>query len=213
MNSILLKSLLSIMIALLIGSCCTQSSKTENTDAHKPMLNLTINDSLQKVLLDKGTKITNLAGKSLKKSLQNAIQKDGLEYAIDFCNVKAIPITDSVSQLESVQIKRVSDKYRNPLNEPNSLEKDMLQSYANDLYNDLELKPVIHINTDGNPVYFNPIIVGALCLNCHGEVGKTVNSELAKVIKTHYPQDKATGYNEGQLRGMWVITFNGLKVN
>ena len=73
-----------------------------------------LNDSLQTALLERGGKIAKLAGKSLQKSLQNAIKEGGLEYAISFCNMEAIPITDSVSETESVKIRSFATKYRNP---------------------------------------------------------------------------------------------------
>jgi len=212
MKSMILKTILGIFVFLFIAGCENQPAKTENTDNPAKQHEIALNVSLQTALLERGGKIAKLAGKSLQKSLQNAIKEGGLEYAISFCNVEAIPITDSVSESESVQIKRLATKYRNPLNIADVTEKELLQYYAAELEKGQELHPVIRPNADGNPVYYNPILTAALCLNCHGEVGKTVPSELAETIQNLYPQDKATGFDEGQLRGMWAITFTEMKV-
>jgi hypothetical protein len=210
MKSLILKTILGIFIFFSVTGCENQPSKTENTDNPAKQHEIILNDSLQTALLERGGKIAKLAGKSLQKSLQNAIKEGGLEYAISFCNVEAIPITDSVSESASVQIRRLATKYRNPLNLPDVTEQELLQSYVNELEKGQELRPIVRPNADGNPVFYNPILMGALCLNCHGEVGKTVNAELYTIIQDLYPQDKATGFEEGQLRGMWAIIFTEL---
>ena len=93
------------------------------------------------------------------------------------------------------------------------MKRNSFSHYAAELEKGQELNPVIRPNADGHPVYYNPILIAALCLNCHGEVGKTVPSELAETIQNLYPQDKATDLKQGQLRGMWAITFTEMKVN
>jgi len=45
------------------------------------------------------------------------------------------------------------------------------------------------------------------CLGCHGTEGGDINAKTLKIIKQKYPEDKATGYKEGDLRGWWKITF------
>jgi hypothetical protein len=47
------------------------------------------------------------------------------------------------------------------------------------------------------------IPTGALCLQCHGEnISPEVQAELARL----YPEDKATGYSAGDIRGAFVVT-------
>lgn len=43
-----------------------------------------------------------------------AIQQKGTIAALDFCNVQAIPLTNSMSTHYNAVIKRVSDRNRNP---------------------------------------------------------------------------------------------------
>jgi hypothetical protein len=59
---------------------------------------------------------------------------------------------------------------------------------------------------DGYLLYTQPIVIeNSLCLNCHGKVGETVGQDTYQLIKELYPADSATGFEKGDLRGMWSI--------
>jgi hypothetical protein len=49
------------------------------------------------------------------------------------------------------------------------------------------------------------IPTGAVCLTCHGT---EVKPEVLTKIKELYPNDKATGYQEGDIRGAFVAVKN-----
>ena len=51
--------------------------------------------------------------------------------------------------------------------------------------------------------FMKAIPTGALCLACHGKV---LAPEVAAQIESLYPEDKATGFSEGDLRGAFVVT-------
>lgn len=143
--------------------------------------------------------------KVLSSNLQNAMAEGGIENALSYCNVNAMPLTDSLSKHYNVVIKRVSDKSRNPLNSPTENEQKIIDNYLASTEN---RKPVLEQNENGKTTFYAPIVTKALCLNCHGIVGKTLLPENNEKIKVLYPEDKAVGYNEGDLRGMWSIIFN-----
>jgi hypothetical protein len=46
-----------------------------------------------------------------------------------------------------------------------------------------------------------------MCLNCHGEPDKDIKPENLALIRRLYPQDQATGFQLGELRGAWRIDF------
>src|SRR5690606_41827490 len=52
----------------------------------------------------------------LLQNVAGAIQKGGIDYAVEFCNIQAIPLTDSIAEDLNVYIQRLSDKNRNPAN-------------------------------------------------------------------------------------------------
>jgi hypothetical protein len=62
-------------------------------------------------------------------------------------------------------------------------------------------------------LFTQPIMVeSALCLTCHGKPDNGLLKETNDFIKSKYPKDQATGYEIGDLRGMWSITFPKKKV-
>ena len=222
MRTTLLKSVIGIIFFSFIIGCSNQKSekKSDPENVISTSANLQdgtynyviLDDSLKEELIERGSKIAKLTASSLQKALKNAIREDGLEYAIEICNIYALDITDSISESESVLIKRLAKKYRNPVNETDSAESELFKSYILEWLGGRQLNPKIIPDNNGHPVYYSPIYVGKLCLNCHGEPGTNIDSKLAKSINELYPEDKATNFKQGQLRGMWSISFTEYKV-
>ena len=140
----------------------------------------------------------------LGKNLMGAIQKKGTLAAVEFCNVKAYPLTDSMSIVHNANIKRVSDKPRNPNNQANSSELIHISKFKKDISANLEPKAIIE-ETDDTVQFYYPIVTNTMCLQCHG---KAVQPEVYKRIKALYPKDQAIGYIENEVRGIWSISFN-----
>ena len=53
--------------------------------------------------------------------------------------------------------------------------------------------------------YAKAIMVQPQCLACHGQA-QDISAPMAEKIKQEYPDDQATGYSAGKLRGAVVIT-------
>jgi cytochrome c553 len=45
------------------------------------------------------------------------------------------------------------------------------------------------------------------CLKCHGTPGVDQDASSQAKIQRLYPQDEATGYAEGDFRGLWSIRW------
>lgn len=159
-----------------------------------------------------GKKISASLFSSLKGELKAAMQEGGVENAISVCNIKALNLTDSVALASSfhVSIKRTSNKIRNPRNAP-----DEEEQLALDLYTQLveagEEWPDFYIQkiTRRKKVEYNfykPMKMESLCLICHGD-NTTLAPNATKVINELYPEDGATGYKEGDFRGLIRIKF------
>ena len=141
--------------------------------------------------------------KVLGKNLMGTIQKKGTIAALDFCNVQAMPLTDSMAVKYNATIKRVSDKNRNPKNKANVEELKYITQFKKQMAKSGDIKPVVVEN--GKKVHFYyPIETNTMCLQCHG---KEIKPEVKTQILKLYPQDIAVGYNESEVRGMWSITF------
>jgi hypothetical protein len=119
-----------------------------------------------------------------------------------------MPLVDSLSKKYGAVIKRVSFKVRNPKDVPTELEREILEAYEYQMENSAEMKSNVQAVEDDQYLFTKPILVeNALCLTCHGTFENGLTQETDAFIKSKYPEDKATGYEIGELRGMWSITF------
>ncbi len=206
----------SLLVTILISSCHNQNQKKEKTQKKEytpvaihpdKVTNIVLDDSIRNMLLERGRELAGITQLKLKQELRKAIKQGGILNAISFCNKRAMEITDSISLAEKVYIKRLAKKYRNPVNDMSEDESKIYKAY---IINHLSKKwspAMITWNKKGQPVYYNPIVVDALCLKCHGAPGTDIKPEVAEKIAELYPDDKATNFRAGDLRGMWSITF------
>lgn len=141
--------------------------------------------------------------KVLGKNLIEAIQQKGTMEALTFCNHQAIPLTDSMATQFNANIKRVSDKNRNPNNKANDEELQYIAQFKKELAEKKEIKPIALEKGDKIQFYY-PIETNTMCLQCHG---KQIKPEVQRQILKLYPNDLAVGYNENEVRGIWSITF------
>jgi cytochrome c553 len=142
----------------------------------------------------------------LGKNLMQSLKKGGTVYAIDFCNTKAIHYTDSMSQVYGSQIKRVSDQPRNPNNQANKEELDIISDFKAQLSAGNNLQGVLKEDGEGYR-YYSAITTNAMCLQCHGKKGTDITPETTAKIAERYPNDLATGYGLNEIRGIWSIYF------
>jgi len=140
----------------------------------------------------------------LAKNLVGAIKKGGTEYAMEFCNTKAIQLTDSMALLLKKGIKRVSDKPRNSGNQANLQEIEYIRVIRTKLKKG-ENPEAKMTEMDGKMIGYYPIITNTLCLQCHGTKEVDIKIPVHKKINELYPGDKAIGYKENEVRGLWVI--------
>jgi mono/diheme cytochrome c family protein len=148
----------------------------------------------------KGKEIALSTKAALGKNLMKAINLYGTAGAVDFCNTRALPITDSMANVHGFSIKRVSDQPRNPLNAANEQELNYIQQVKETLAKGDKPKPYF----DGpSKTGYYPIVTNNFCLQCHGS---NIDEETLKTINEKYPKDMAKGYKSNELRGIWVIS-------
>lgn len=159
-----------------------------------------------------GKKIAATLVSTLKSEVKAAMQRGGVEEAIPFCKGKALVLTDSVAINSSfhVSIKRTSNRVRNPKNRPDEQEQLALDLFEELIGSGDEL-PEFYIQkiTGGETSEYNfykPMKTESLCLICHGDK-ITMSPNAAKLIGEYYPEDQATGYKEGDFRGLIRIKF------
>lgn len=143
----------------------------------------------------------------LGKNLMGKIQSEGTIGALDFCNINAITLTDSMAKVQHALISRVTDKPRNQDNLASKEELSTINFFKQRASEGAEPESVIS-EKDGKTTFYFPIITNSMCMQCHGTPGVEIeNSTLAK-IEGYYPADKATGYAVNEVRGMWKVVFD-----
>ena len=153
-----------------------------------------------------GKEISDTIGNTLKQNLQNAMKEGGPVNAVQFCNMEAMALTNAYSAKYNTEVKRVSDRNRNPKNAANENELAVLQDFKNTLENGQPLSPKVAIDAEGRKNFYAPIFTGGACLTCHGSEAN-MQPELVMAIDSLYPNDKAKGYAVEELRGIWSIKF------
>ena len=143
----------------------------------------------------------------LGKNLMKAIQENGPVGAVEFCNIEAMKLTDSMSVMHNAIIKRVSDKARNPKNMANAKELGHIAAFKELVKAGSDIDPIIE-EIDGEIQFYYPITTNTMCLQCHGTPNEQVTSETLTVLTALYPSDKALGYNVNEVRGIWSIVFD-----
>jgi len=157
----------------------------------------------------RGKELTQTSLKVLSGQLQGALQAGGVQNAIEYCNLNAYPIIDSLSLEHHATIRRATFQARNQENKPNEYEQEVLIVFTKAHKEGNQISPVLKRLGDGTMVYFSPVIIeNGLCLTCHGNPGSSIKDEDYELIRSLYPEDEAIGYQMGDLRGMWSISFS-----
>lgn len=152
-----------------------------------------------------GDKISSEAQMVLLSNVSQKIKESGTVGAVDFCNEKALVLTDSVANSYSKKIQRLTDRNRNP---KNTIQSETDQKAWKSLQQNPENNPLVL--QEGNSVYYYKSIPLGMptCLMCHGNKQTDISPETLEIINLKYPQDQATDYKMGDLRGMWKIKVN-----
>lgn len=155
-----------------------------------------------------GQRITEESFNTLRNKLMEAMASREISGAIEFCNIAAYPITDSLSKEFNAQIKRTTFKFRNPNNAPNDKEAAILEYFEKLHASGTQPKDSVITINDKQVWYIRPIFVQGICQNCHGNIGSTIAQNNYDVIKKLYPEDKAIDYKSGDFRGIWSVIIN-----
>jgi len=148
-------------------------------------------------------------GERLRTELREAMSRDGAPAAVDFCREEAPRIADSVMAGHGVRLGRVAvpGRHRNPANMADGWQGEVLETFQSAVDAGDAPEAQLAVMRDGLPAgvelrMARGLRVEAACLVCHGG---TVAPEITRRIEQNYPGDRATGFSEGDLRGLvWV---------
>lgn len=156
-------------------------------------------------LLDEARTLPQKMVPRLLDVLQSEISKGGHANAIFVCRDKAPEMAKNLSEQTGWQIRRVSLKNRNPKAVPDAWEAAVLQEFEQRLAageDPAKIEKAEVVTIDGQKVYryMKALPTQKLCLDCHGKHENLAPGVEAR-LKELYPDDKATGYGEKQIRG------------
>ena len=207
-----------ILLLFLLAACDTGSQRHINREALQEEMRNREPKKLSEAQIigeahRQGREIAEKAQQELLRTLKKAIQEGGISHAVQFCNLQAFPLTDSLSTQYGAEVQRTSLQLRNPANAPDELEQQLLEAYEYNAEQGLPLEPNVQREGREYLLYTQPIVIGSeLCLNCHGVAEKDIAPETLQQLNSLYPQDKARGYKSGDFRGMWSIKLPQKKV-
>jgi len=147
-----------------------------------------------------GRMATNRMQLELKQALSAAMREGGASHALGVCRSTAPEVAKTVSEEVGLRVWRVSERNRNPQNTPTEAQRGILRHFAT--YEGA--KDTVIVEADA-PTYMRAIRIGAdLCLACHGAAG-TLDPQVEQRLAELYPDDRATGFSRGDLRGAFVV--------
>jgi hypothetical protein len=155
-------------------------------------------------LREEAINIVKMFSETLKPKLKEGIQTGGLDHAIKICATEAPKIANNLSDETGWSIRRVSLKPRNKSNAaPDAFEKKVLTKFNQLQAKGESLSFLEHSEIIDNKFrYMKAQIVEGVCLGCHGS---SIPSETKKLINELYPEDIATDYSLGQIRGAFSL--------
>ncbi len=149
-------------------------------------------------------------GQNLKAALKSAIKAGGPVAAIPVCKTAAQSLAEETGRAHGLNVGRTALRLRNPANAPDAWERKVLEDFAAKIAVGTDPATLEHaeiVSGDGGRHYryMKAIPMAAKpCLACHGEaLAPAVKAEIAKA----YPNDQATGFKPGELRGAFTVTI------
>lgn len=196
-------------VALLLGVACARqpdveqapvevAEKAENDWAIVAVGELTEEQAAQR---QRGLEAVQAMAGSLMGELTAALDEDGPDGAIEVCSMRAPEIAATISNQYGVVLGRTSFRLRNQSNLP--------PEWAVELVNNQVADPTWLVGPDGRVAGLLPIQTKPECGMCHGP-REEISDEVIAKLDEYYPEDAATGFAEGDLRGwIWVEAPTG----
>ncbi|MCW5830286.1 MAG: DUF3365 domain-containing protein [Deltaproteobacteria bacterium] len=187
---------------MLTGSVCLLAAAAVRLSAGEAWLPTDAPDDL-KPLVTQADKASQALAQRLMARLTAAFGEGGAPAAVDVCSREAGELASTVALEFGVEIGRTSHKIRNPKNAPRDWVKPHLDAAAG--RKAAQVKPVA-IRLEKGAGLLKPIGVQGFCLTCHGA---SVDVSVREAIAARYPDDRATGFAEGDFRGFFWVEVKG----
>ena len=133
------------------------------------------------------------------------LQRSGPAGAIEVCRDKAPEMARNASAQTGWDVRRASLRNRNPKGVPDAWERAALERFdasvaAGASPATLETWEVVSEGGQRWYRYAKALPTQPMCVQCHGTAGE-LGTGVPEKLRTLYPNDRATGYAPGQVRG------------
>lgn len=184
-----------LILALLLTGCATPGTETHKPDPKQ----------VDEARAAAKSLVTQLGGK-----LKTEMEASGPEAAIGVCTTAAPKIAADLSKQTGWQVGRVGTRVRNPASgTPDAWNAKALAAFSERMKQGekpdaMELAEVVTEPSGKYLRYAKAIALQAKCVACHGSP-TDISAKVKARLQAEYPNDKATGYSEGELRGAVVV--------
>jgi len=142
----------------------------------------------------------------LSARLFEEMKKGGPTLAIGVCRDEAPALTAEIARAHGVRVGRTSHHLRNPGNVSPLWAERFVKAGAGKKAASVE---ALVVDLEDRVGVLRPIPTAAPCLQCHGPAER-LSPDVRAFIKTAYPNDRAIGFEEGDLRGfIWAEAPGG----
>lgn len=174
--------------------------------------NLPLPDGVDEAAMQSTRNMVSELLSQLGQQLTSTMSAEGPEAAVSVCKQASPAIAKTLSAKHGAQMTRVGTRVRNPaMGTPNHWQKDALAQFEARLSQGeppaaMEYWKVVDSGQGKRELHYaKPIMVQPMCVTCHGSASE-IPASLAEKIRSEYPQDQATGYSVGKLRGAVVVS-------
>jgi len=159
-------------------------------------------------VLERSRRLADTFMGELQAALGEAVAKGGLMGAVAVCRERAPAIAERLSRASGALVSRQARRNRNPDAAPDAVTLALLPAF--------EAEPLLapgrpreqlvaYAGPTGRHLrYLRAIPTAPTCLGCHGT---QIDTAVQAAIDAHYPQDRATGFAVGDLRGVFAIDW------
>lgn len=174
--------------------------------------------SADQVALTRARTLVTEAAARLQARMVQDMKQHGPSEAVESCSIEAEALTTAgvrpppdPATMPGERVGRSSLKLRNPENGAPPWVAEWLVSMGDRPYQDAKgIEQVVEVEGHRVAHFLKPIPVEPRCLVCHGGA-ETIPADVRAVLSQKYPEDHATGYAAGDLRGaLWAEVPVGL---
>jgi hypothetical protein len=135
------------------------------------------------------------------RELRAEMAAGGPEHAVKSCHVDAAGVALRIARREGVEAGRTSARLRSPRNAPRAWAADIVARHAG---KSARAPQGFVVDLGDRVGLLRPITEQPICGGCHGPAGR-IQPAVRADITARYPSDRATGFEDGDLRGwFWV---------